>query len=127
MMTTTTISNRPEKKVAVSPKASTPTKSQSTNPNRSALLLKSAVVIGSIVATILGANLAAQEDQSIATVVSSTSTASTASSSLGAPQQVAAVPNLAGNPALDAVLNTQLAPIPTINIPAVVSTSQSSR
>ena len=97
--------------------------------NRGATLLKTTLVVGSMVATLLGAHLAARQDQIAATAV--ITTAATGSPVVTAPQAVAAIPNLAtttgvDTTASDALLNTPLAPLPTIAIPAVTS-SQSSR
>ncbi len=100
-----------------------------TAPNRGATLLKTTLVVGSIVATLLGANLAARQDQLAASAAITTT--ATGSTLVTAPQAVAAVPNLATatgvNPsASDALLNMPLAPIPSLTIPTVTR-SQSSR
>ena len=98
-------------------------------PNRGATQLKLTLVVGSIVATLMGANLAARQDQSVTTAAITMAT--TDSTEVTAAQAVAAVPHLASSikvdtTASDAVLNTPLAPIPSITLP-VVTSSQSSR
>lgn len=114
-------------KPSATPTGGAPTKAKPTTSNRSANLLKSALVGGSLVATIMGANLAAQKDQAVTTLATTSITAGVSTTQSGNPQQVATVPNLATDSTLDNLLNTQLAPIPTINIPTVVTSSRSSR
>jgi len=126
-MMTTTINQRAEKKVTTAPHLKTATKGQSTSPNRSALFLKSVVVVGSIAATLWGANLATQADQTPVSVVNNMATASTNRTFQRASQPVIAIPNLTTATTLETALNVQLAPIPTVSIPSVVTTSQSSR
>ena len=106
-----------------------PATAKPTAANRGATVLKTTLVVGSMVATLLGANLAARQDQLAATAA--ITMAATGSTVFTAPQAVAAVPNLAAatsidTTASDALLNTPLAPIPSIAIPAVTS-SKSSR
>lgn len=124
--TTTTPTKTVTAKGAATMKPATPKPS---TPNRGATVLKTTLVVGSIVATLLGANLAARQDQLAATAAITTT--ATGSTLVTAPQAVAAVPNLATatgvNPsASDALLNMPLAPIPSLTIPTVTR-SQSSR
>ena len=90
-----------------------------------ATILKTTLVAGGIIATLLGANLAARQDQVATTTTTITTAAYTANT-----QAVAALPNLTtsdtGTTATDAILNMPLAPIPSVSVPAVTS-SQSSR
>ena len=99
-----------------------------TAPNRGATLLKTTLVVGSMVATLLGANLAARQDQIAATAA--ITTGATGSTVVTASQAMAAVPNLAtatgvDTTASDALLNTPLAPIPSIALPAVTRSKSS--
>ena len=92
--------------------------------NHGATILKTTLVAGGIIATLLGANLAARQDQ-VATTTTAVTAAYTANT-----QAVAALPNLAtsdaGTTDINTVLNMPLAPIPSIVVPAVTR-SQSSR
>ena len=118
-MTTTTI---PTKRAMP---ATTTTAKPAVKPapaHQGATLLKTTLVAGAIIATLLGANLAAQQAQLTTTAVTAPNTMNT--------QAVAALPNLPATDQettdTDAVLNMPLAPIPSITLPAVTS-SQSSR
>ena len=102
-------------------KTGTPTpQAKPTTTMRGATLLKTTLVISSIVATLMGANLAAQRDQAV-TVLTTTDFTAPARAVSGnvlftKPQQPVNVPNLATtDTTLDQLLNTQLAPIPTVN------------
>lgn len=127
-------------KPATTQKTGTPTpQAKPTTGKRGATLLKTTLVISSIVATLMGANLAAQRDQTATALTTTDFTTSASVASVPArivpgnvflarPQQPVTVPNLATTDAtLDQLLNSQLAPIPTINIPTVVTRSRSSR
>jgi hypothetical protein len=127
-------------KPTTTPKTGTPTpQAKPATAKRGATLLKTTLVISSIVATLMGANLAAQRDQSatVLTTTDFTTTASVASAParivpgnvfLARPQQPVTVPNLATtDTTIDQLLNPQLAPIPTIKMPTVVTRSRSSR
>lgn len=120
-MTTTRPTNRPtspagaQKPVTAKPAAAA---------NRGATFLKTTLVVGGIWATLLGANLAARQEQG-----ATTPTAVTATNTSNI-QAVAALPNLPatdlGTTDANAVLNMPLAPIPSLILPAVTR-SQSSR
>jgi hypothetical protein len=113
---------RPARSVTAKPAAGKPAAG-----NRSANLLKSAVAVGAIVATLVGAEMAAQNDQGASAVGTTYTTSNTVYAVTGA-QQIATVPNLTVDDAtLDQILNAQLAPIPSITIPSVTATSRSSR
>lgn len=121
MTTTTTEPTNRTTPPTRTPKAGT---AKPASANHGATILKTTLVAGGILATLLGANLAARQEQVAATPMAITS-AYTANT-----QAVAALPNL---PATDlgtadatAVLNRPLAPIPSINIPSIAR-SQSSR
>lgn len=99
--------------------------------NRGATILKTTLVAGSIMATLLGANLVARQEQAAALTPPFT-TAQAAGETGQPPQALAAVPNLPGASDLNAVdldklLNQSLAPIPAISFPAPVARSRSSR
>lgn len=100
--------------------------------NRGATILKTTLVAGSIVATLLGADLMARQDQSGATATAPVA-AHAASAEVNAPQpRSATVPNLAAVPNLNAseinrLLNTPLAPIPSRSSLAPLTRSRSSR
>lgn len=95
--------------------------------NRGAVILKTTLVAGSIIATLLGANLAAHQEQAVDQEGAvSLAPVSTPAQVVGAiaqpPPSLAAVPNLTAVPALNSVdvdklLNQPLAPIPTFSLP----------
>lgn len=109
------------------PKSMRPATAKSSVNNRGATLLKSAVAVGAIVATLVGAQTLAQTDQAIS-AVSTTYTVDNGVLTVTGSQQVATVPNLTvDNATLDQILNSQLAPIPNITMPRVTARSSSSR
>lgn len=127
-MTTITVPT----KTATAPMAGTqkPATTRPTATNHGATILKTTLVAGGIVATLLGANLAARQDQLAATTPVNTA-AYTADTQVAMPQSLATLPNLSattevGTAAINALLNMPLAPIPSIAIPSVTS-SRSSR
>lgn len=102
------------------------------NPgHRGAVMLKSTLVVGSIVATLLGANLAARQEQANA-AGTNVSVAGDVGFQFNSPRSLATLPNLQANSKLggaevDALLNLPLAPIPSLSIPAPMTRSRSSR
>lgn len=104
--------------------ASKPAATKPASAHHGATILKTTLVAGGIIATLLGANLAARQDQ-----VATTATTVTAAYKANT-QAVAALPNLTtsdtGTTETDAILNMPLAPIPSLSVP-VVTSSQSSR
>lgn len=119
MTTTTTM---PTKRAMPATTATAKPAAKPAQANRGATLLKTTLVAGGIIATLLGANLAARQDQLTTTAVTATYTTN--------PQAIAALPNLSAidqeTTDTNAVLNMPLAPIPSITLPSV-TTSQSSR
>ena len=108
---------------------SAPTKPST--PQRGATILKTTLVVGSIVATLLGANLAARQEQAN-TAGSAITVAGFAGGQFNSPRSLATLPNLPVNPNLgradvDILLNLPLAPIPSLAIPAPLTRSRSSR
>ena len=103
-----------------------PTKTGEAKPattHHGATILKTTLVVSSIVATLAGANLIARQDQAAATTPAIT-VAYAAEVQATTPPPVATVPNLPAatnlaDPAVDNLLNTPLAPIPSITIPSV--------
>lgn len=98
---------------------------------RGVTVLKTTLVVGSIVATLLGANLAARQEQANAAgpVVLG---AGFAGDQFNSPRSLATLPNLSAYPQLgtadlNALLNMPLAPIPSLVIPAPMTRSRSSR
>lgn len=99
--------------------------------NSGVTILKTTLVVGSIVATLLGANLAALQEQAN-TAGSAAPPTGFAGGQLNPPRSLATLPNLPANSQLgeadiDALLNMPLAPIPSIAIPAPMTRSRSSR
>ena len=99
--------------------------------NRGATILKTTLVAGSIMATLLGANLVARQEQAAALTPQLT-TAQAAGETGQPPRPLAAVPNLPGasnlnTVDLDKLLSQPLAPVPSISLPAPVARSRSSR
>lgn len=98
--------------------------------NRGVTMLKTTLVAGSIIATLLGANLAAREEQAT-TPKSRITTGYDTGAQFDSSQSVAVLPNLPApdlNTAdVDALLNMPLAPIPSISLLAPVTSSRSSR
>jgi len=99
--------------------------------NRGATMLKTTLVAGSIIATLLGANLTAHQDETA--TLAAVSTTAQATGAIGqAPQDLAAVPHLPAAVNLNSIdleklLNQPLAPIPALSLPAPVARSRSSR
>ena len=90
--------------------------------HQGATILKTTLVVSSIVATLAGANLIARQDQVAATTPAIT--VAYAAEVQATTPPVATVPNLPAatnlaDPAVDKLLNTPLAPIPSITIPSV--------
>lgn len=99
--------------------------------NRGATILKTTLVAGSIMATLLGANVVARQEQTT-TLTPQLTTAPAAGETGQAPRPLAAVPHLPGasnlnTVDLDKLLNQSLAPIPALSLPAPVARSRSSR
>lgn len=99
--------------------------------NWGATMLKTTLVAGSIMATLLGANLAARQEQA-ATLTPQFTVAQATGTTGQAPRVLTAVPNLPAASNLNAVdldklLNQPLAPMPSIAPPAPVARSRSSR
>lgn len=97
--------------------------------NQGAAILKTTLVAGSIIATLLGANLVAHRDQA-ATLTPLFTSDHVADVKGQLPQSLAAVPNLPAasdlnGVAVDKLLNQPLAPIPALSLP--VARSRSSR
>lgn len=91
-------------------------------PHHGATILKTTLVVSSIVATLAGANLIARQDQVAATTPAITVAYAAEVQAIAPP--VATVPNLPAatnlaDPTVDKLLNTTLAPIPSITIPSV--------
>lgn len=99
--------------------------------NRGATMLKSTLVVGSMVATLLGANLAARQEQANAGEPR-LATAESSAPLFNTSRSLATLPNLQANSKLgraevDALLNMPLAPMPSLSIPAPMTRSRSSR
>lgn len=127
LQTTTPVTPKAPKPTPTKPTSVKPTAARPTPSNQGATVLKTTLVAGGILATLLGANLAARQDQLAAAPVITTSYATTTQGT----QSVATLPNLPGTANLgssdvNALLNMPLAPIPSIAIPTVTR-SRSSR
>lgn len=108
---------------------SAPTKPST--PQRGATILKTTLVVGSIVATLLGANLAARQEQAN-TADPAVTAAEFAGGQFNSPRSLATLPNLPaatnlGTTDLNALLNMPLAPIPSLALPAPMTRSRASR
>lgn len=121
----------PQGKPAVSGNGGSPANAKRPTTNQGATILKAVVVAGSLVATILGANLAAQQDQANPALAGASfpnQSGFTGSNSVRTLGQVAGVPNLPGaNASLAQLFNRPLAPIPNITMPSITARSRSSR
>lgn len=118
-------------KPVVSANGGGPANAKRPTTNHGATILKAVVVAGSLVATILGANLAAQRDQATPALAGATfpnQSGFTGSNSVRTLGQVAGVPNLpTANANLEQLFNRPLAPIPNITLPSITARSRSSR
>jgi len=121
----------PQGKPAVNGNRGSPANAKRPSPNQGATMLKAAVVAGSLVATILGANLAAQQEQATPALAEAsfpTQSGFTGSSVVRTLGQVAGVPNLPpATASVEQRFNRPLAPIPNMIVPSITARSRSSR
>lgn len=99
--------------------------------NRGATILNTTLVIGSVIATLLGADLAARQEQAN-TGSPGLATAENRVAAFSTPRSLATLPNLPapstlGHASVDTLLNMPLAPIPSIVLRAPLTRSRSSR